>query len=468
MVVGDFESSLGTVVIGAGPGGYVAAIRAAQLGQTVTLIEKGEVGGTCLNVGCIPSKALIEASHHYREVKENVYPGLNTKDVSLDFTEVQEWKNTQVVTKLTDGIRYLLKKNNVNVIEGTGYFMDENRVRVMHEFGGETYTFENVIIATGSSPIEIPGFKFSERVLDSTGLLNIKEIPKRLVVIGGGYIGSELAGVFANLGTEVTILEGQKSILPNFDKKLVKYVEKNFKSKNVAIETNALAKKAIVENDSVKVQYEVDGQAKEIECDYVLVSVGRKPNTSELGLERIGVNVDKRGFIDVNKQCQTSVPHIYAIGDIIAGLALAHKASYEGKVVAEAISGMDVDVDYRAIPAVCFTEPELASTGYTKDEAVSHGYEVTVAEFPYSGNGRALTLGKTEGIVQLISEKETGLVLGAQIAGANASDLITEITLAIETDATLEDIALTIHPHPTISETIMEAAEVGMGNPIHI
>lgn len=468
MVVGDFESGLGTVVIGAGPGGYVAAIRAAQLGKKVTLIEKEYVGGTCLNVGCIPSKALIEASHEYHTMKDPIIKGLKAKEVDLNFGEVQEWKDKEVVGKLTDGVKFLLKKNKVDVIEGTGYFMDDSRVRVMHEFGGETYTFDEVIIATGSTPIEIPGFKFCKRVLDSTGLLNLKELPKKLVVIGGGYIGSELAGVFANFGTDVTILEGQSRILPNFDKKLVSIVEKEFKQFGVQIEANAKAKKAITTDKDVTVTYEVDGKEKEIVCDYVLVSVGRKPNTSELGLERVGIEMDERGLIKVNDQCETTLENVYAIGDVVPGLALAHKATYEAKIVAEVIAGKDVIVDYKAMPAVCFTSPELASTGLTKDEATEKGYKAKVSEFPYSGNGRALSMGKTEGLVQLISDSETGEVLGGQIAGANASDIITEITLAIETGATLEDIALTVHPHPTISETIMEAAEVGIGAPIHI
>ncbi|UDM69945.1 dihydrolipoyl dehydrogenase [Vagococcus fluvialis] len=468
MVVGDFESSLGTVVVGSGPGGYVAAIRAAQLGQKVTLIERDNIGGTCLNVGCIPSKALIQASHHYNSVLNSPFAGINSENATLDFTEVQNWKDNHVVKKLTEGVKFLLKKNKVDVLEGSGYFMDENRIRVMNEYGGDTYRFENVIIATGSAPIEIPGFKFRKRVLDSTGVLNLKEVPKKLVVIGGGYIGSELAGVFANLGTEVTILEGQSSILPNFDKKSVSFVEKSFKKLNVTIETNALAKKAENAEDSVTVTYEVDGKEKEIICDYVLVSVGRKPNTNELGLERVGIKTDERGLIVVDEQCRTTLEHVYAIGDIIPGLALAHKASYEGKVAAEAISGHDVAVDYKAMPAVCFTDPELAATGLTKEEAKSKGYEPKVSEFPLAGNGRALSMNKAEGLVQIISDKNTGEVLGGQIAGVNASDLISEITLAIETSATIEDLSLTVHPHPTVSETIMEAAEVGLGLPIHI
>ncbi|MGY3766852.1 dihydrolipoyl dehydrogenase [Vagococcus vulneris] len=468
MVVGDFESNLETVVIGSGPGGYVAAIRAAQLGQKVSLIEKDNIGGTCLNVGCIPSKALIEASHHYQDVKNSPFVGISSKQASIDFSEVQDWKENKVVKKLTDGVKFLLKKNKVDVLEGTGYFMDENRIRVMHEFGGDTYHFDNVIIATGSTPIEIPGFKFGKRVLDSAGLLSLKEIPKRLVVIGGGYIGSELAGVFANLGTKVTILEGQTSILGNFDKKLVSFVEKSFENMNVSIETNALAKQAVTTDENVSITYTVDGEDKEIISDYVLVSVGRKPNTSELGLERVGIEMDERGLIKVNDQCQTTLDHVYAIGDITQGLALAHKASYEGKVAAEVISGKEVAVDYKAMPAVCFTNPELASTGLTKADAAARGYDVQVSEFPFQGNGRALSMGKAEGLVLLISDKNTGEILGGQIAGVNASDLITEITLAIETNATIEDLSLTVHPHPTISETIMEAAEVGLGLPIHI
>ncbi|MDZ5584720.1 dihydrolipoyl dehydrogenase [Enterococcus cecorum] len=467
MVVGDFESSLDTVVIGAGPGGYVAAIRAAQLGQKVAIIEKQHIGGTCLNVGCIPSKSLIEASHYYKGLKKAPFKGFQVKNFDFDFEKIQEWKES-VVHKLTDGVKFLLKKNKVEIIEGTGYFLDDHRIRVMHEFGGETYTFNHAIIATGSTPIEIPGFKFSNRILDSTGLLNLKEVPKKLVVIGGGYIGSELAGVFANLGSEVTILEGMDSILANFDQKMVSYVEKSYQKLHIQIETKAMAKSAVEADEQVKVIYEVNGQTKEIICDYVLVSVGRKPNTKELGLERIGIKLDQRGLIEVDEQLKTSIPHIYAIGDVVKGMALAHKASYEAKVAAEVISGQNVQVDYRAMPAVCFTEPELAATGLSKQEAENQGYQVKVSEFPFQANGRALSMQKTEGSIQIISEKESDLILGAQIAGVNASDLISELTFAIESQATLEDIALTIHPHPTISETIMEASEVGLGMPIHI
>lgn len=468
MVVGDFEASLETVVIGAGPGGYVAAIRAAQLGQAVTLIEKEYVGGTCLNVGCIPSKALIEAGHMYKTLLKPSIPGLSSEKAEVDFLKVQAWKDEQVVKKLTDGVSFLLKKNKVNVINGTGYFMDDHRIRVMHEFGGETYRFENVIIATGSVPSELPGFKFGSRILDSTGVLALKEIPKRLVVIGGGYIGCELAGAYANFGTEVTILENQPSILGNFSKKAVSYVTKAFKQQGVHIETKAMAKKASVSNDGVIVEYEVDGKTQTIETDYVLVSIGRKPNTQELGLARIGVKMDERGLIEVDKTGKTSVDHIYAIGDVVSGLPLAHKASYEGKIAAEAISGKEVTVDYQAMPAVCFTTPQLAAVGLTEKAAKEQGINAKVAEFPLQGNGRALSMQKANGLIRLVYDASDQTLIGGEIAGVNASDLIAELTLAIESKATLEDLALTVHPHPTISEIVMEAAEVGLGLPIHI
>lgn len=468
MVVGDFETELDTVVIGSGPGGYVAAIRAAQLGKKVAIIEKDFIGGTCLNVGCIPSKALIHASHDYYHALNEKTKGVHAKDVTIDFEEVQEWKDKEVVSKLTGGVEMLLKKNKVTILNGAGYFMDEHRLRVMHEFGGETYSFQNVIIATGSRPLEIKGFKFGKRILDSTGLLNLKEIPKKLVVIGGGYIGSELAGVYASLGTDVTILEGAPSILPNFEKDMVKLVEKNFKEKNVTIETKAMAKSAVNNKDSVTVTYEVEGKEKSIEADYVMVSVGRRPNTDELGLDKAGVEMDERGLIKVDERGETTAKGIYAIGDVTAGLALAHKASYEAKVVAEVIAGQDVIMDYQAIPAVCFTEPELASVGLTKAEAKEQDVAVTVSKFPFAANGRALSLGATDGFMQLVSEKETGKLLGAQIAGVGASDMIAELVLAIEADLTIEDLALTIHPHPSLSETIMDAAEIGLGLPIHV
>lgn len=467
MVVGDFPIEVDTLVVGSGPGGYVAAIRAAQLGQKVAIVEKDDLGGVCLNVGCIPSKALISVGERYSEAKDSEEMGIKTKDVKLDFSKVMEYKES-VVNRLTGGVEGLLKGNKVEIIKGEAYFNDANTVRVMSEDSAQTYKFKHAIIATGSRPIEIPGFAFGERVLSSTGALALKELPKKLVVIGGGYIGTELGSAFANLGTEVTILEGGKDILAGFEKQMTAVVKKGLKKNGVTIETEALAQGVEVDKDEVEVTYEVKGETKKVEADYVLVTVGRRPNTDEIGLESVGIEMSERGLINVDKQGCTNVPNIYAIGDIVAGPQLAHKASYEAKVAAEAISGQKSEVDYLAIPAVCFTSPEMASVGLTEAQAKEEGYDVVAGKFPYAANGRALALGATEGFVKLVSRKEDGLVLGGQIVGANASDMISEIGLAIEAGMTLEDIAMTIHAHPTLGEIVMEAAEVALGTPIHM
>lgn len=466
MVVGDFPIELDTLVVGAGPGGYVAAIRAAQEGQNVTIVDKGNLGGVCLNVGCIPSKALIQAGHRYEHAQGADEMGIKTENVSVDFSKVQEWKG-QVVNKLTSGVESLLKGNKVDIVKGEVFFVDKNTVRVMDEKNAQTYTFNNCIIATGSRPIELPTFKYSERVIHSTGALNLDEIPEKMVVIGGGYIGTELGTAYANFGTEVTILEGQDDILLGFEKQMRQLVKKNLKNKGVNIVTNAMAQ-GVEETDSgVTVSYEAKGETHSVDADYVLVTVGRKPNTDELGLEQAGVEMDDKGLIKIDKQCRSNVDNIYAIGDIVAGPPLAHKASYEGKIAAEAISGLASEIDYHGIPAVVFSEPELASVGYTEQEAKDAGYEVKASKFPFAANGRALSLNNTDGFLKLVTRKDDGLVIGAQIAGANASDMIAELGLAIESGMTAEDLALTIHAHPTLGEISMEAAEVALGKPIH-
>jgi len=468
MVVGDFAIELDTVVIGSGPGGYVAAIRAAEMGQKVAVVERGAIGGVCLNVGCIPSKALITAGHRFHEAQSSEVFGVTAKDVEIDFSKTQEWKDKQVVAKLTGGVKMLLKKHKVEILEGEAYFVDEHTLRVMHPDSAQTYTFNNAIIATGSRPIEIKGFKFGGRVLDSTGALNLKEIPKHLVVIGGGYIGSELAGAYANMGSKVTILEGLDSILSNFDKDMVKIVVDNFKKKGVDIHTSAMAKEAKETDKGVSVTYEVDGKAETIDADYVLVTVGRRPNTDDMGLDTLHLDMTDRGLIKVDEQGRTSVPSIWAIGDVVPGLALAHKASYEAKIAAEAISGKKVAVDYRAMPAVCFTDPELASVGLTEKEAKDKGLDVKVSKFPLAGNGRALSLNQTEGFVRLVTTKEDNTIVGAQFAGVNASDVIAELGLAVESGMNAEDLALTIHAHPSLAETVMDDAELALGLPIHV
>ncbi|WP_156857999.1 dihydrolipoyl dehydrogenase [Oceanobacillus sp. AG] len=467
MVVGDFPVEVDTLVVGAGPGGYVAAIRAAQLGQKVTIVDKGALGGVCLNVGCIPSKALITAGQKAAEAQGIEELGIKAEKVSVDFSKVQEWKDS-VVNKLTSGVEGLLKGNKVDIVSGEAYFVDKNTAKVMDEKNSQTYKFNNCIIATGSTPIEIPSFKFSDRVLDSTGALSLKEIPKKLVVIGGGYVGTELGTAFANFGTEVTFLEGAKDILGGFEKQMTQVVKKRLKKKGVTIVTEAVAKGVEETKDGVKVTYEAKGKEEILEADYVLVTVGRKPNTEEIGLEQVGIELDERGRVKTDKQCRTSVDNIYAIGDITAGPPLAHKASYEGKIAAEVISGEKSEVDYIGVPAVAFTEPELATVGLSEQEAKDKGFNVKVGKFPFAANGRALALNEADGFLKLITRKEDGLVLGGQIAGPNASDMISEIGLAVESGMTAEDIALTIHAHPTLGEITMEAAEVGLGKPVHM
>ena len=467
MVVGDFALELDTVVIGSGPGGYVAAIRAAQMGQKVAIIEREYIGGVCLNVGCIPSKALIAAGHHYQEALNSQMFGVTASDVSLDFTQTQDWKDNGVVNKLTSGIGFLLKKNKVEIIEGEAFFVDDKTLRVITEDAAQTYEFKNAIVATGSRPIEIPGFKFNGRVIDSTGGLNLKEVPKKLVIIGGGVIGAELGGAYANLGAEVTILEGSPQILPTYEKDMVKIVEDDFKKKGVTIVTKAMAKEAVDNGEDVTVTYEVDGKQETVTADYVMVTVGRRPNTDDMGLELAGVTIGERGLVPVDKQGRTNVPNIYAIGDIVPGAALAHKASYEAKIAAEAISGKKVEVDYKAMPAVAFTDPELASVGLTIAEAKEQGIEAKAVKFPFAGNGRALSLGKTEGFIRLVTTVEDHVIIGAQIAGIGASDMVSELALAIESGMNAEDIALTIHPHPSLGEIVMDASELALGLPIH-
>ncbi|WP_067725760.1 dihydrolipoyl dehydrogenase [Oceanobacillus damuensis] len=467
MVVGDFPVEVDTLVVGAGPGGYVAAIRAAQLGQKVTIVDKGTLGGVCLNVGCIPSKALIQAGHMAEGAHGSEDLGIKSENVTVDFSKVQEWKGT-VVNKLTSGVESLLKGNKVDIVKGEAYFVDKNTAKVMDEKSSQTYKFKNCIVATGSTPIEIPTFKFSDRVLDSTGALNLKEIPKKMVVIGAGYVGSELGSAYANFGTEVIFVEGAKDILSGFEKQMTQLVKKRLKNKGATIVTQAMAKGVEETEDGVKVTYEAGGKEETVEADYVLVTVGRRPNTSEIGLEQVGIELDDRGLVKVNKQCRTNVENIYAIGDIVAGPPLAHKASYEGKIAAEAISGEKSEIDYIGIPAVAFTEPELATVGLTEQEAKDAGYDVKVGKFPFAANGRALSLNNSDGFLKLITRKEDGLVIGGQIAGPNASDMISEIGLAVESGMTAEDIALTIHAHPTLGEITMEAAEVALGTPIHM
>ncbi|MEK3881307.1 dihydrolipoyl dehydrogenase [Paenibacillus sp. PL2-23] len=467
MVVGDASLDIDTLIIGAGPGGYVAAIRAAQLGQNVLIVDKEHVGGVCLNVGCIPSKALISAAHQYESVSHAADFGIEVGEAKVNFDKVQEFKNG-IVKKLTGGVASLLKANKVQYFHGEVMFINENEARVFNDQEAPRYRFKNCIIATGSRPIELKAFPYGGRIVSSTGALSLPEVPKSLVVIGGGYIGIELGQMYSKFGTKVTVIEGSDSILPGFDKDMSSIVAKKLKGKNVDIVTGAQAKSAEQTDKDVTVTYTVGDKEEKVTADYLLVTVGRRPNTDgELGLDLIGVKMSDRGLVEVDGQCRTSIPHIFAIGDIIAGPALAHKAMYEGRVAAEVISGLPSVIDYKCVPAVCFSDPECASVGLSEKEAKEQGHNVKVGKFPFAINGRAMSLNANEGFVKLVADADSGLVLGAHIVGLEASNMIAELALAIEMGATLEDIALTIHAHPTLGEIVLDAAEVALGHPIH-
>ncbi|SFK67670.1 dihydrolipoamide dehydrogenase [Paenibacillus sp. 1_12] len=468
MVVGDASVEIDVLVIGAGPGGYVAAIRAAQLGKSVLIVDKSEVGGVCLNRGCIPSKALIHAAEEFEAASHNSSIGIVSEGVKVDFTKVQEWKSG-IVKKMTGGVGQLLKGNNIQVFNGEALFINENEARCFNDNETARFRFNDCIIATGSRPIELKAFPYGGRILSSTEVLDLKEVPESMIVIGGGYIGIELGQTYSRLGTKVTVLEGSDSILPGFEKELSNLVGRGLKKGNVEVFTEALAQGCEQTDKDVTVTFTVKGEEKKVTAQYVLVTVGRRPNTDgDLSLELAGVEVGERGLIKINDKCQTNVPHIYAIGDIVAGPALAHKASYEGKVAAEVIAGQPSVIDYKCIPAVVFSDPEIASVGLSETEAKAQGKNTTVGKFPFGVNGRAMTMNTSDGFVKLIGDKDSGLLLGGQVVGKQASNMIAELALAIELGATVEDIALTIHAHPSLGEITMDAAEVLLGHPIHV
>ncbi|SMO73165.1 dihydrolipoyl dehydrogenase [Melghirimyces algeriensis] len=468
MVVGDFATEVDVLVVGGGPGGYVAAIRAAQMGKSVTLVDKAEIGGVCLNRGCIPSKALIHGGDEVHKMKNASHMGIEVDNVKINFADMIKWKD-DVVKKLTGGVSSLLKANKVDVVQGEVYFSGEDTVKVATDNDSTTYQFKHCIVATGSRPFEIPSLKFDgDKIISSTEALSLSEIPEKMIVVGGGYIGLELGTAYSKLGTEVTVLEGMDTILPGVDPSMVRMVKRNLKKLGVDVVTNAMVQSADTSGDGVTVTAEVKGEVKSFSADKVLVSVGRKPNTDELGLDLAGIEVDDKGFIPTDKQMRTKNDKIFAIGDVAGQPMLAHKASYEGKIAAEVIAGEPSEVDYRAMPYVIFSDPELAYTGLTEKEAKEEGYDVSVSRFSFAANGRALSLDAADGFFQVVADKETQQILGAQIVGPEASSLISEVVLAIEMGANAEDIALTIHAHPTLPETFMEAAEGIVGNPVHM
>ncbi len=459
------------VIIGAGPGGYVAAFTAADLGLNVTLIDDGQnPGGVCLYRGCIPSKALLHIARIIEESREAKELGIEFGEPRIDLDRVREFK-AQVVSKLTGGLGQLAKQRKIEFIQGRAKFLSSNSIEVQKADGNkETIEFDHAILATGSLPISLPFAPVSKRILDSTSALELKEIPNRLLVIGGGYIGLELATVYRALGSGVSVVEMTSSLLPGADKDLVSVLSKRLQAqlKNIKLNTKVTA---INETSSaVSVTFEDQkGESSIEEFDSVLIAIGRKNVYDGLGLENTKIQFsDDNKFIRVNAQRQTTDPAIYAIGDIAGQPMLAHKASAEGKVAAEAIAGHKTGFDAKAIPAVVFTDPEIAWCGITETEAKDKGLNFKVSKFPWAASGRAVTLNRTEGLTKVIADADTGRILGVAMAGVGAGEMISEGVLAVELGALASDVALSVHPHPTVSETLMEAAEGIVGQATHI
>lgn len=459
MVMGSIKIGTDVLVIGGGPGGYVAAQRAAQLGLDVTLVEAEELGGTCLNHGCIPSKALISVGDLIHKVKESADRGVVVEgSISVDFAKTQQWKQTKVIKRLTTGVAALMKAGQIEVVRGKAKFVDPHSVEVaLNEGGNAAYSFKHAIIATGSVAVNPRFFPLDgERVVDARGALAFPEVPHNFVVVGGGYIGVELGIAYAKLGSKVTIVEATGQLLPGTDADLITVLMRKLRRLGVTVMLNAKASGGLVDG-KVNVA-DAEGQSHEIEADKVLVAVGRRPLTDGLELESAGLKVDERGFIPVDDQQRTSVAHIYAIGDVCSPVMLAHKASAQGRVAAEVIAGLPSHADWKTVPAVVFTDPEIAYVGLTEAQAREAGYEPVVSRQNFVAVGRALTMGESDGLVKLVADKQSGLLLGAQMIGPEVSELIGEITLAIEMGALVEDVALTPHYHPTLSEGILEAA----------
>jgi len=454
------------IVIGTGPGGYHAAIRAAQLGLKVAAIEADAVGGVCLNVGCIPTKALLHAAETLEHAKEAAEFGLVFAEPKRDLGKMGKWRD-KVVKKLTGGVASLLKGNGAELIRGRARFVGPHELEV----DGKKLSAKKIIIATGSEPMTLPGFEpDGERVLTSTEMLAVERgVPERLLVIGGGVIGLEFASIYARLGSTVTVVEYTEQILPGSDPELVKLLARSLKKQGITIKTGTKAVGYEEGKDGLQVRLEAASGGKEeaLEADKILLAVGRRPRSADIGLEAAGVQVDERGFIPTNEHMETNVAGVYAIGDVTRPPLLAHKAMKEGLVAAEHAAGKPAAFDQQ-IPAVVYTQPEFASVGLTEAAAGEKGIKTAVGRFPLSASGRALTLQQTTGMVKVVADAENDLLLGVHILGAGASELIAEATLALEMAATASDLALTIHPHPTLSENLMEAAENLHGEAIHI
>jgi len=451
----EADVNVQVAVLGGGPGGYTAAFRAADLGLSVALIDRGEqLGGVCLNVGCIPSKALLHMAKVLTEATELDEAGITFEKPSVDIDKVREWKNS-VVGRLTGGLESLAKQRKVQVVRGTGTFTGPNTIQV----GDTVVGFENCIIAAGSEAASLPFLPDDPRIVDSTGALEVEGIPERLLVIGGGIIGLEMATVYDALGSKVTVVELLDQLIPGVDKDLIRVLEKRVKGRYEAIHLKTGVESVEASPEGLTVKF---GDHTEV-FDRILVAVGRKPNGKVIGAEAAGVAVSERGYVESDLQMKTNVGHIYSIGDVRGEPMLAHKATHEGALAAEVIAGEDVTWDVRSIPSVAFTDPEVAWTGLTETQAMAEGKTVETAAFPWAASGRSLSMGRSDGLTKLVLEPETNRVLGAGIVGVNAGELLAEAVLAIEAGLDAEDIALTIHQHPTLSETVGFSAEQAEG-----
>lgn len=454
------QETFDVVVIGGGPGGYVAAIRAAQLGLKTACVEfRGALGGTCLNVGCIPSKVLLQSSEAFVHAKTTAQDlGVVAEKISFNVAKMLEHKN-KTVKQLTSGIEGLFKKNKVTYLRGVGSFVDANTIKVIDGKEETTVKTKNTIIATGSEPIELPMAPFDEKtVVSSTGALDFTEVPKSLVVIGGGVIGLEMGSVWARLGSKVTVIEAMENILYGNDPEVVRLVERVLKKEGMEIHAGTKFKGMAKKGKNLTITCEKGGEEFTIDCEKLLVAVGRRAFTKGLNPEKIGLEIEKNGKVKIDSHFRTNVPNVYAIGDVVAGPMLAHKAEEEGVACAEIIVGKPGHVNYDAIPSVVYTWPEVATVGKTEAQCKAEGIEVRTGKFPFSANGRAKAMGSAEGFVKIVADARTDRILGAQMVGPNASELISEIVLAMEYHASSEDIARTTHAHPTLSEVTKEAA----------
>ena len=463
VVKGDLHAEV--VVLGAGPGGYTAAFRAADLGKQVLLIEKYAVlGGVCLNVGCIPSKALLHVARVINESEEIAQHGMTFGKPKIDVDQIRAWKES-VVAKLTGGLAGLAKQRKVQVVQGEAKFATPNSLVVATAEGNKTISFDHAVIAAGSSVTRIPGLPYDDpRIIDSTGALQLQDVPKRMLIVGGGIIGLEMATVYDALGSKISVVELADGLIPGADRDLVRPLQKRIEKRYEAIYLKTKISKIEAQKNGLKVTFEGEQAPEPQLYDRVLLAVGRRPNGRDIGAEAAGVAVNERGFIPVDKQMRTNVPHIFAIGDIVGEPMLAHKAVHEGKVAAEVIAGHKVFFEPLTIPSVAYTDPEIAWMGLTETQAKAQGIEYEKANFPWAASGRALSIGRDEGTTKLLLDPKTRRILGAGIVGANAGELIAEAVLALEMGADMEDIGLTIHPHPTLSETLGFAAEMAEGS----